>query len=341
LALAAEIAVEVDGTPGSNDMPGRIVFKTTPDGQQAPVESMRIDSSGNVGIGTSSPDASYKLEVKAALPAVFTADSTAVSPAYGGVSFYRPTNGVNNGNGISFALDNSSNTRTEYGYIGALINTNTAGSVDGSLYFATSTSNARTERARIDASGNLLVGTTSAGISNSISTSIEASGLNNSRIYVNHSSSGSANGSLFMGFGYGGGTIGSITQSSVSSVAYNTSSDYRLKEDVQPMVGASDRLMALKPVNFAWKVDGSRVDGFLAHEAQEVVPEAVTGSKDQVQIVEIKDEDGNVTGTEEQPVYQGIDQSKIVPLLTAALQEALTKIEQLEARMAILEGGAA
>jgi hypothetical protein len=61
LALAAEIAVEVDGTPGSNDMPGRIVFKTTPDGQQAPVESMRIDSAGNVGIGTSSP--SQKLDV--------------------------------------------------------------------------------------------------------------------------------------------------------------------------------------------------------------------------------------------------------------------------------------
>jgi len=194
---------------------------------------------------------------------------------------------------------------------------------------------------RLDASGNLLVGTTTAGLSNSISTSIEASGLNNSRIYVNHSTAGSSNGSLYMGFGYGGSTIGSITQSSVSSVAYNTSSDYRLKEDVQPMVGASDRLMTLKPVNFAWKVDGSRVDGFLAHEAQEVVPECVTGEKDQVQIVEIKDEDGNVTGTEERPVYQGIDQSKLVPLLTAALQEALTKIEQLEARMAILEGGAA
>jgi hypothetical protein len=72
--------------------------------------------------------------------------------------------------------------------------------------------------------------------------------------------------------------------------------------------------MALKPVNFAWKADGSRVDGFLAHEAQEVVPEAVTGEKD---------------GGE----MQGIDQSKLVPLLTAALQEALKRIEALEAQL--------
>jgi hypothetical protein len=112
-----------------------------------------------------------------------------------------------------------------------------------------------------------------------------------------------------------------------SATAYNTSSDYRLKEDVQPMVGSVDRLMALKPVNFAWKVDGSRVDGFLAHEAQEVVPECVTGEKDAV------DDEGN-------PQYQGIDQSKIVPLLVAALQEALTKIEALEARVAALETNA-
>jgi hypothetical protein len=79
-------------------------------------------------------------------------------------------------------------------------------------------------------------------------------------------------------------------------------------------------VLALKPVNFAWKADGSRVDGFIAHEAQDVVPEAVTGEKDAV------DADGN-------PEYQGIDQSKLVPLLTAALQEALKRIEALEAQL--------
>ena len=167
-------------------------------------------------------------------------------------------------------------------------------------------------------------------------------------------------------------TVGSITVTS-SSTAYNTSSDYRLKEDVQPVSNASDRLMQLNPVNFAWKADGTRVDGFIAHEAQEVVPEAVSGTKDAMRtekyevtpavyedvvipaVEEVLDEDGNVIteaqeerteqhlvseavmGEREVPDYQGIDQSKLVPLLTAALQEALTKIESLEARVDALE----
>ena len=91
------------------------------------------------------------------------------------------------------------------------------------------------------------------------------------------------------------------------------------------MVGASSRVLELKPVNFAWKADGTRVDGFLAHEAQSVVPEAVTGEKDAV----------NANGD---PDYQSIDQSKLVPLLTAALQEALKEIADLKYRVATLEG---
>jgi hypothetical protein len=110
------------------------------------------------------------------------------------------------------------------------------------------------------------------------------------------------------------------------------------------MSGASDRVLALKPVNFAWIVSGDRVDGFLAHELADVVPEAVTGTKDGMEDYEITpavlDNDGNVTteavmGT--RPVMQGIDQSKLVPLLTAALQEALNKIEAMETRLAALE----
>lgn len=130
---------------------------------------------------------------------------------------------------------------------------------------------------------------------------------------------------------YNGAVVGSISVTG-SSTAYNTSSDYRLKEDWQPMTGASERVKALKPVNFAWKVDGSRVDGFLAHEAQAVVPEAVTGEKDAVETY--TDDEGN---EQTRPVYQGIDQSKLVPLLTAALQEALAEIETLKARVSALE----
>jgi hypothetical protein len=119
------------------------------------------------------------------------------------------------------------------------------------------------------------------------------------------------------------GVVGGIS-TSTTATTYATSSDYRLKEDVQPVLNAAERLMTLNPVNFAWKSNGERVDGFIAHEVQEVIPEAVTGEKDAV------DADGK-------PVYQGIDQSKLVPLLTAALQEALTKITALETRLATLE----
>jgi hypothetical protein len=107
---------------------------------------------------------------------------------------------------------------------------------------------------------------------------------------------------------------GSIT-SNGTTTAYNTTSDYRLKENVVPLTGAADRLNQLQVRRFNFIADpDTTVDGFLAHEAQAIVPECVTGAKDEV------DADGN-------PVYQGIDQSKLVPLLTAALQEAIGEIE--------------
>ena len=109
-----------------------------------------------------------------------------------------------------------------------------------------------------------------------------------------------------------------------STTTYGTTSDYRLKEDITSIDNSIERLNQLKPCNFAWKVDGTRMDGFIAHEVQEVVPIAATGTKDAVK------EDGT-------PDYQGIDQAKLVPLLTKALQEAVSKIEALESRVASLE----
>lgn len=112
-------------------------------------------------------------------------------------------------------------------------------------------------------------------------------------------------------------TVVGTIKTSGSATSYNTSSDYRLKTDAQPMTGATDRLKALNPVNFEWISDGTRVDGFIAHEVADVVPEAISGDKDAV------DEDGN-------PDYQGIDQSKLVPLLVATIQELEARITQLE-----------
>ena len=118
------------------------------------------------------------------------------------------------------------------------------------------------------------------------------------------------------------GERGYITVSNFAT-AYNTSSDYRLKENIKPIDNSVERLMSLKPCNFNFiSEDEDKVvmDGFIAHEAKDIVPEAVTGIKDAV------DEKGN-------PMYQGIDQSKLVPLLTAALQEALQRIEILEQKI--------
>ena len=117
-----------------------------------------------------------------------------------------------------------------------------------------------------------------------------------------------------------GAEKGKIEVSSTGTT-YSTSSDYRLKENIVNLTGAVDRLKELNPVRFNFIGVDKTVDGFLAHEAQAVVPESVTGVKDETEI----DEDGNV-----KPVYQGIDQSKLVPLLVAAVQELTARIEALE-----------
>ena len=201
-------------------------------------------------------------------------------------------------------------------------------------------SGAGTEGIILDSSSNLLVGTTSTA-KTSLGFRIEGGQANTSR----------GSGGDFMLFfdTAAGATVGTISNSGGSSTSYNTSSDYRLKTDAQPMTGASARVQALNPVNFEWIADGSRVDGFLAHEAQAIVPEAVTGTKDAMRDEEyevtpaVLDDDGNETtsavmGTRNVPDMQGIDQSKLVPLLTAALQEALTKIDAMETRITALEG---
>ena len=187
------------------------------------------------------------------------------------------------------------------------------------------------------------------------------------------SNTGNRFGMLFLNGGLG--TAGSITFSS-TAVAFNSSSDYRLKENVADMTGAIDRVKALAPKRFNFIVDAdTTVDGFLAHEVQVVVPESVTGTKDETReitnavlssdggliaedVTEAKwtagklatEEDGKTipaiypsdsiwSAKHTEPVMQGIDQAKLVPLLTGALQEAVAKIEALEARVAALEAG--
>jgi hypothetical protein len=126
-------------------------------------------------------------------------------------------------------------------------------------------------------------------------------------------------------FTHAGSIAGSIARSGNTTVSYNTSSDYRLKENVTEITDGIDRVKQLKPSKFNFIGEERIVDGFMAHEVQDVVPESIMGEKDEV------DDEGN-------PLYQAIDQSKIVPLLAAALKEAIGKIEDLETRIQTLEG---
>ena len=124
-------------------------------------------------------------------------------------------------------------------------------------------------------------------------------------------------------FMYGANNVGSITCNSTAT-GYNTSSDYRLKEAIAPMTGALAKVALLKPCTYKWKVNGSDGQGFIAHELQEVCPNAVTGEKDAVD-------------AEGKPQYQGIDTSFLVATLTAAIQEQQAMIEELKAKVAALE----
>ena len=187
-----------------------------------------------------------------------------------------------------------------------------------------------TERMRIASGGELLIGQTAdpfPGVGNTVvGVGISPAGrfaFSANNLVSGYFNRNTGNGQIVR-FSRDGNPVGSIDVT-LTTTAYLTSSDYRLKENIAPMSGSIDRLKQLNPSTWSWKPDGSHGEGFLAHEAQTVVPESVTGTKDAV------DDEGN-------PIYQGIDQAKLVPLLTAALQEAITKIEDLETRIQALEG---
>jgi hypothetical protein len=202
----------------------------------------------------------------------------------------------------------------------------------GKLSFSTNSGSSISEILRLGSEGDvLLCGTqvitpgknnTDTGASFEKTTdgaSLYVSNADTTPIFVNRNTVG-----IVFAVRYQSVAKGSIEVTS-TNVLYNTSSDYRLKENIVEIDDAIDRVKQLKPKRFNFIQEPSIVvDGFMAHEAQEVVPESVTGTKDEI------DDAG-------EPVYQGIDHSKLVPLLTAALQDAISQIETLKSRVEALE----
>ena len=280
-------------------------------------EVMRIDSSGNVGIGTSSPG--LRLDVAGG-------DSSTFDQAISG--------GRSSNYALSLLFKNSYWNSGAFG--AAAIRGLDSGSSGGILAFYTTTNGGGTtgvptERARIDSVGNLLVGTTSqVGFNGGAGANINANGAFRNGVSGSGDSSAWQRSSTgnYLAFFYGAlnsnpSNVGSINTNGTNTT-YSTSSDYRLKEAVQPMTGALAKVAALKPVTYKWKANGSDGEGFIAHELQAVVPQCVTGEKDAVD-------------AEGKPVYQGIDTSFLVATLTAAIKEQQAIIESLTTRIAALE----
>ena len=328
---------------------------------------MLLDESGKVGIGTTSPATTLDVAGNTTITTADNTDtlsliSTDTDAAIGpNLNLYR-----NAGNGadadnlatIAFAGNDDAGNATDFARITAQIDDASNGSEDVFVDFRTIVAGTEVKRMsllaaetvfneesgdldfRVESNGNANMFTVDAGNDQvsigsnsdlSASLGVTAAGeraifvaqTNNAdvtaAIWKNVYANGSNNATMISFTNSDNAEVGSI-KSTGSATAFNTSSDYRLKENVDYTWDATTRLKQLKPARFNWISDDTNtlLDGFLAHEVSNIVPEAISGPKDAV------DDDGN-------PKYQGIDQSKLVPLLVKTIQE-------LEARITTLEG---
>jgi hypothetical protein len=271
-------------------------------------QAMTLDASGNLQVGLTG--GTGRLNVGASGTVALNFTNTTTSAVNSVLGYYDSTYGaISVGDMCIYTPSNRSITLMADG-------------ASGIIKFA---SGGNTERARIDSSGNLLVGTTSLSGTEKFrvyQTSGEAVNFSNEDLsystIVTKSQTASASTHYVLGIiNSAGSVVGRITHNDTSTT-YATSSDYRLKENIAPMTSALTTVAQLKPCTYTWKSNGSSGQGFIAHELQSVVPDAVVGEKDAV------DENGN-------PKYQGIDTSFLVATLTAAIQELKAEFDAYKA----------
>jgi len=316
----ASVRAAVDGTPGSNDMPGRLEFYTTADGSQTITKRMTINSSGLVTIQNDS-DTDYNTNQTASNTVLNLKNTTSGASNSVGLSFSTEANGEQ----YITAVQVSDNSRSD-------------------LTFGARNGGSRTETMRIAGDSHVLINMQTA--LQSAYLSIEGQGRTSCISLDADSSTGG-----LVDFRFGDSAVGNINTNG-STTSYVTSSDYRLKENVSYDWDATTRLKQLKPARFNFKKDADKtLDGFLAHEVSSIVPEAISGTKDGTQdLGTIKNKDGNIeqenaleihtkkdegqtwTKTKTEDVYQGIDQGKLVPLLVKTIQELEARVTALESK---------
>lgn len=361
-------ALDVTGTITSDgaDLDGAVVINESSADVDFRVESngdanMLVVDGGNnsVGIGVAAGSQESNAFFHSGGPGLFVKDHTSTAPS-GNVSYLAGDQGL--------AIVNSDGTtNTATSRLGFTVTTTGANSDSiiecastaagtSQLRFFNENGNTIAERFRIGNTGDVFFNqfsTSSPGLSNTTQGAVIS---DTGRVFSSVDGAWSSfnrntdNGDV-MHFRRSGTLVGSISVTA-SSTAYNTSSDYRLKENVADLTGAIARVKQLAPkrFNFIADPDDTTVDGFLAHEAQTVVPEAVTGTHNGVETwtqLEIDNDeapDGTSAGDNKLdgdgntiPEMQGIDQAKLVPLLVGALKESIAKIETLETEMTALK----
>ena len=283
-----------------------------------------IDSSQNVGIGTASPTQKLTVAGSSSLGTASASGNTAIFQSPGSLYLTLNTNGTLSGARRNWAVS------PEADVAGAL--SIACGASEG----ASPTS----PKMIITSGGDVRIGTTSdmggklnvdCTTGNSFGAIVKSNTSGGAALAVNAQSPCTTHVQW-----YNSGTAtGTVTTNGASAVSYNTTSDYRLKENIASMTGALAKVAQLKPCTYKWKLDGASGQGFIAHELAEVVPDCVTGEKDAIETY--TDEDGNEQ-TRIKP--QGIDTSYLVATLTAAIKELKaindTQAETINAQSATL-----